>query len=83
MMELLARTFRWLLRQGLTLVLILTILVGFAWVKGELKRADQLAKERAGLATRQEALASEIAELKQGALQRFRKSQFFELSLTR
>ena len=83
MIELLANLFRWLLRQGLTLVFILTILVGFAWVKGELKRADQLGKERAGLATRQEALSTEIAELKQGALQRFKKSQFFESSLTR
>jgi hypothetical protein len=83
MIELLASIFRWLLRQGLTLALILIILVGFAWVRGELKRADQLAKERAGLATRQEALSGEIADLKQGALQRFKKSQFFESSLAR
>ena len=83
MIELLASIFRWLLRQGLTLVLILTVLVGFAWVKGELRRADQLVKERTGLATRQEALLSEIAGLKEGALQRFRKSQFFEPSLAR
>ena len=83
MMELLAGIARWLLRQGLTLLLILAVLVAFAWVAGELKRADQLAKERAGLATRQEALSLEIAQLKQGALERFRKSQFFESSLVR
>ena len=83
MIELLATAFRWLLRQGLTLLLILAVLVAFAWVGGELKRADQLAKERAGLATRQEALSREIAQLKHGALERFKKSQFFESSLTR
>ena len=81
MIELFATILKWLLRQGLALVLILTVLVGFAWVQGELKRTDQLAKERAGLAIRQEALSREIAELKQGALQRFTKSQFFESSL--
>src|SRR3954471_23329365 len=83
MIELLASVFKWLLRQGLSLVLILTVLVGFAWVEGELTRADQLAKERAGLAIRQEALSREIAELREGALESFRNSQLFESSLNR
>lgn len=82
MIELLASIFKWLLRQGLTLVLILSVLIGLAWVQGELKRADQLAQERAGLATRQEALTREIARLKDDARQRLGKSQFFESSLT-
>ena len=47
MIELLASVLKWLLRQSLALVVILTLLVGFAWVEGELKRTDQLAKERA------------------------------------
>jgi hypothetical protein len=81
--ELLASIFRWLLRQALTLVLILAVLVGVAWVRGELKRAEQLTKERAGLATQQDALSRAISELKQGALERFKKSQFFESGLAR
>ena len=83
MVELLANAFRWLLRQGLTLLLILAVLVAFAWVGGELKRADQLAKERGGLVARQEALSQEIAQLKKGALEQFKKSQYFESSLVR
>ncbi len=83
MIELLAGVLKWLLRQSLVLVVILTMLVGFAWVEGELKRADQLAKERAALTTRQEALSREVAALKQGALERSGKSQFFESSLIR
>ncbi|HTL25909.1 MAG TPA: hypothetical protein VL280_04795 [Burkholderiales bacterium] len=83
MLDLLAGFFRWLLRQGLTLLLILAVLVGFAWVKGELKRADRLTRERAGASTRQEALSREIAQLKQGALERFRKSQYFDPLLAR
>src|SRR6185503_1687719 len=81
--ELLANIFQWLLRQALTLVLILAVLVGVAWVRGELKRAEQLTKERAGLATQQDALSRAISELKQGALERFKKSQFFESGLAR
>src|SRR4029079_5131327 len=83
MLDLLAGFSRWLLRQGLTLLLILAVLVGFAWVKGELKRADRLTRERAGASTRQEALSREIAQLKQGALERFRKSQYCDALLAR
>ena len=83
MFEILSRIFNWLVRQALTLLVILAVLVGWAWMQGELKRAEQLEKEHAGLATQQDALSREIAELKRGALQRFQKSQFVESVLSR
>lgn len=83
MTEILTGIFKWLVRQAFTLLLILAVLVAVAWVRGELKRAEQLAKERAGLATQQDALSHEVAELKRGALERFKKSQFFESALNR
>jgi len=81
--RILASIAKWILRQGVTLLLILAILVGAAWVRGELKRAEQLARERATLATQQDALAREMVDLKRGALERLKKSQAFESMLSR
>jgi hypothetical protein len=82
-MHILASIFNWILRQGVTLLVILTILVGVAWLGGELKRAEQLAQERASLAMQQDALSREVTELKRGALDRFKKNQFAESVLSR
>lgn len=66
---------RWMVRQAAILLLILVVLVGAAWVNGELKRAAELQGDRAALATRKDALAAELDVLKRSASERVRQAE--------
>jgi hypothetical protein len=71
--------FRWLAWKAATLAFILALLVGGAWLKGELKRSDELRSEREGLATLGASLARDAAELRRNVAERSRRA----LSVTR
>jgi len=73
--KLLSGIFQWLIRQALTLLLILAVLLGGAWVKGELKRAGELRGERAGLAAQVDTLLMGAAALKRSADDRANKAE--------
>jgi hypothetical protein len=76
-LEILSRTFNWLVRQALTLLIILAVLVGWAWMQGELKRADELKSDRAGELSRKGVLFNEVEALKRNAAERARKAEAF------
>ena len=63
------------MRQALTLLLILALLLGAAWVSGELKRAGELRGDRAGLVAQVDTLLMGTAALKRGADERARKAE--------
>src|SRR4051812_19276137 len=56
--------FRFLAWNAATLVFILAILVGGVWLRGELKRADELRLDRAALVSQQQAYSRDVAEKK-------------------
>ncbi len=63
------------MRQALTLLLILALLLGAAWVRGELKRAGELRGDRAGLVAQVDTLLMGTAALKRSAEERARKAE--------
>ena len=63
------------MRQALTLLLVLVVLLGLAWVKGELKRAGELRGDRAGLVAQVDTLSMGSAALKSGAQERATKAE--------
>lgn len=63
------------MRQALTLLLILALLLGAAWVRGELKRAGELRGDRAGLVAQVDTLSMGTAALKRSAEERARKAE--------
>ena len=65
------------MRQALTLLLILGVLVGWAWMQGELKRAGELQSDREGEVSRKEVLVKEVEALKHNAAERARKAEAF------
>ena len=81
MLEILSRIFNWLFRQALTLLVILAILVGWAWMQGELKRTDELRSDRAGEVSRKDVLFNEVEALKRNATERARKAEAFVRNL--
>lgn len=66
---------QWLIRQAVVLLLILAVLLGAAWVNGELKRADELRREQASLVARKDALQAEIDALKRSSAERAQHAQ--------
>ena len=81
MFEILSRIFNWLVRQALTLLVILGLLVGWAWMQGELKRADELRSDRAGEVSRKGGLFNEVEALKRNAAEQARKAEAFVRNL--
>ena len=81
MFEVFSRFFKWLVRQALTLLVILGVLVGWAWMQGELKRADELRSDRAGEVSRKDVLSNEVESLKRSAAERARKAEAFVRNL--
>ena len=77
MRELLSGIFHWLVRQALTLLVILGVLVGWAWMQGELKRADELRGDRAGEVSRKDVVIKEVEALKRNAAEQARKAEAF------
>jgi len=75
--ELLSGIFHWLVRQALTLLVILGVLVGWAWMQGELKRADELRSDRAGEVSRKDVVIKEVEALKRNAAEQARKAEAF------
>ena len=75
MSKILINVCKWLLRQAATLLLILAVLLGAAWLQGELKKADDLGQDRAALIARTEATLGQIAALKQSAAEQSKKSE--------
>ena len=63
------------MRQALTLLLILAVLLGGAWLKGELKRAGELRGDRAGLVAQVDTLLMGTAALKRSAQERAKKAE--------
>jgi len=57
----------WFLRQAKTLLVIVAILLGFAWANGELKKADELVRERAELVGKRNEVQKEIDQLRLSA----------------
>lgn len=55
--------FRWVAWNAATLALILAILVGWAWLGGELKRTDDLRRDREARVAERERLSREVQEL--------------------
>ncbi len=76
MSKLLSEIFKWLLRQALTLLLILAVLIGAVWLQGGLKKVEQLNRDRAGLVVRMGALSQQIEAQTRNAGERSRKSAF-------
>ena len=76
MSELFSGIAKWLLRQSVTLLLILAVLLGGAWIKGELKKAGELERDRAVLVARTHALLKGAEELRRNAEERSRKADF-------
>lgn len=74
MTRIVSAALHWVMRQAVLLLAILAVLLAMAWVDGELKRAGELAADRAGLATRKSALASELDALKRDASERTRQA---------
>src|SRR5258705_9471250 len=64
---------RWLAWNAATLIFILAILVGAAWLKGEIKRSDELQHERAARAAQLDEVTRQIAEMRRGADERSRR----------
>ena len=81
MFEIFSRFFKWLVRQALTLLVILGVLVGWAWMQGELKRADELRSDRAGEVSKRDVLFKEVEALKRNAAERARKAEAFVRNL--
>ena len=65
---------RWLLRQALSLLLILTVLLAGAWLKGELKKASDLERDRVDLVARLDQISKEIGEQTRNADARVRQA---------
>lgn len=63
MIEILSGIIWWLTRQAVTLLVILAVLVGLPWIGSELKEAEGLEKNRAGLITERDALFKGIEEI--------------------
>jgi hypothetical protein len=61
--QLLSGLFEWLLRQGLTLLLILLVLLGAAWLRGEWKGVAGLTGDRAIEVAKRDTLAASIHSL--------------------
>ncbi len=76
MSKLLSEIFNWLLRQALTLLLILAVLIAGVWLQGGLKKVEQLNRDRAGLVARTGALSKQIEAQTRNAGERSRKSAF-------
>ena len=74
MNEILTGISKWLAWKGVTLILILAVLLGGAWLKGELKRTEELGRDRNTLVTRVDTLLKQIAELKRDAAERAKKA---------
>ena len=79
--EILSGIFKWLGRQALTLLLILAVLLGWAWLNGELKRAQELGIDRAREVAQRGALFKQVEELKRNAAERSRKAEAFVRNL--
>jgi hypothetical protein len=75
--ELLSGIFNWLVRQALSLLIILGVLTGWAWMQGELKRADELRGDRAGVVAQRGTLFKEVEALSRNAAERARKAEAF------
>lgn len=76
MSKLLSGIFKWLARQAATLLLILAVLLGGAWISGELKKTGELRGDRAVLIAQVDALSRQIEEQKHNAGERLRKAAF-------
>ncbi|MEK6243413.1 MAG: hypothetical protein AABM33_02845 [Pseudomonadota bacterium] len=75
MSKILSGIFRWLIQKAATLLLILAVLLGVAWIKGELKRAEELGSDRAGLVVQRGALFKQTEELNRNAAERSKKAE--------
>jgi hypothetical protein len=64
---------RWLAWNAATLIFILALLTGFALVDGELKRSDELRRERAALAAQVDVLMRQLAEMRRSVDERSRR----------
>ena len=72
--RILSAIFGWLAWKGAILVLILAALIGWGLFGGELKRASDLAHERAALAAQLEVLSRQVAEMKRDVDDRTRRA---------
>jgi hypothetical protein len=66
---------RWLAGKAVALLVILAVLLAAAWVNGELKRAEELRRDRAQLVAQMDALARQAEELKRAVAGRSRRSE--------
>ena len=74
MIKLLSGFFKWLIRQSVTLLLILAVLIVAAWLQGGLKKVDELRSDRAVLAARSGELLIQIEKQKHDVEERSRKA---------
>lgn len=65
---------RWLAWKAATLAFILSLLVGGAWLKGEIKRLDELEHERGARAAQQREVTRQIADLRRSLDERARRA---------
>jgi hypothetical protein len=79
--EIFSAIFNWLIRQALSLLIILAVLLGWAWLNGELKRAGELRSDRAGEVAQRGALFKQVEELTRNAVERTRKAEAFVRNL--
>ena len=66
---------RWVTRQAALLLLILAVLLGMAWLNGELKRTADLQRERDASLERKHVFATRIAALERGASENVRRAE--------
>jgi hypothetical protein len=66
---------RWVMRQAAILLLILAVLLGMAWLNGELKRTADLQRERDASLERKHVFATRIAALERGASENVRRAE--------
>lgn len=74
MSTLLSGILKWLMRQAGTLLLVLAVLLGGAWIRGELKKVEDLGSDRASLVAGKEALFRQIEALKRDSAEQSRKA---------
>ena len=70
MSTLLSGIFKWLAWKAATLLLILAILLAGAWIKGELKTAQELQTKHGELAKKRNALVRQTEELRRTVIER-------------
>ena len=68
--KLLSGIFKWIGGKAVILILILAVIVVGAWIKGELKRVDELVRDRGGLAAmKDQFIVRKDAQIRSAALQ--------------